>query len=154
MQQILFHIPILGIPIYGYGLMLFFAYLFCTALAKRLCKWQGINGDFIPDLAIWLFISALPVGRTVYVMENWRAGPLEISSWSGEMKGTTYVIENWRTHQIPFSEWYWNSVTDNSIIRGVLRPVGRWSGFVRQSPRRPDRLLRLPSPSAQKRGII
>ena len=100
MQQILFHIPFFGVPIYGYGLMLFFSYLCCTWLAKRLCKWQGINGDFIPDLAIWLFVSAIPVGRAVYVSENWNEGLR------------------------PFSEWYWNSITDNSI----LRAIALWDG--------------------------
>src|SRR5205809_129386 len=44
------------IPIYGYGLMLFLAYLFCTALGKYLCKRQGIDPKVIPDLAIWFFV--------------------------------------------------------------------------------------------------
>jgi phosphatidylglycerol---prolipoprotein diacylglyceryl transferase len=78
MRQILFVIPLSGIspalpdvPIYGYGLMLFFAYLFCTALGKRLCKKQGLDGSIIPDLAIWLFVAGILGGRLVFVVQYW-----------------------------------------------------------------------------------
>jgi phosphatidylglycerol:prolipoprotein diacylglycerol transferase len=78
MRQILFVIPLSGInaslpdiPIYGYGLMLFFAYLFCTALGKRLCKRQGLDGSLIPDLTIWLFVAGILGGRIVFVVQYW-----------------------------------------------------------------------------------
>jgi phosphatidylglycerol---prolipoprotein diacylglyceryl transferase len=78
MRQILFTIPLSGvhaglpdIPVYGYGLMLFFAYLFCTSLGKRLCKKQGIDGSLIPDLAIWLFVAGIVGGRLVFVVQYW-----------------------------------------------------------------------------------
>lgn len=78
MRQILFTIPLSGInaslpdiPIYGYGLMLFFAYLFCTALGKRLCKRQGLDPSIIPDLTIWLFVAGILGGRIVFVVQYW-----------------------------------------------------------------------------------
>jgi len=78
MRQILFTIPLSAvnaglpdIPVYGYGLMLFFAYLFCTSLGKRLCKKQGIDGAIIPDLAIWLFVAGIIGGRIVFVVQYW-----------------------------------------------------------------------------------
>ena len=92
MQQILFAIPLpewfrgmmatlLGvfgvrftaseIPIYGYGLMLFFAFILCVWLARRLCPREGVDGDLMPDLAIWLFISGIIGGRTVFVIQYW-----------------------------------------------------------------------------------
>jgi prolipoprotein diacylglyceryltransferase len=73
MRQILFHIPFLNIPIYGYGLMLFLAFIFCTWLARRLCKREGIDGNLMPDLAIWLFISGILGGRLVFVATEWEA---------------------------------------------------------------------------------
>jgi phosphatidylglycerol---prolipoprotein diacylglyceryl transferase len=77
MRQVLFDIPLdwlhagWHIPIYGYGLMLFLAYLLCTALARRLCKWQGIDGTLMNDLAIWLFVSGILGGRLVFVIQYW-----------------------------------------------------------------------------------
>ncbi len=65
--------PIKAIPIYGYGLMLFLAYLLCTTLGKRLCKREGIDSKFIPDLAIWLFIAGIIGSRVVYVAEYWQS---------------------------------------------------------------------------------
>lgn len=72
MQPILFHLPILGIPIYGYGLMLFFAFIFCNWLARRLCKREGIDPNLIPDLAIWFFVSGILGGRLVFVIQYWQ----------------------------------------------------------------------------------
>jgi len=71
MQPILFHIPIINLPVYGYGLMLFFAYLFCSSLGKRLCKREGMDGTLIPDLTIWLFVAGILGGRIVFVIQYW-----------------------------------------------------------------------------------
>jgi phosphatidylglycerol---prolipoprotein diacylglyceryl transferase len=81
MRQILFHIPLSAInsnwydlPIYGYGMMLFAAFLACSWLAQRLCRRQGLNPSFIPDLAIWLFVAGIAGGRLVFVIQYWN-GP-------------------------------------------------------------------------------
>src|SRR5215831_2731441 len=80
MRQILFVIPLHdwtgiawmpNIPLYGYGLMLFLAYVLCTALGKRLCKREGIDPNVIPDLTIWLFLAGIIGARTVFVWEYW-----------------------------------------------------------------------------------
>ncbi len=71
MQQILFHLPIIGIPVYGYGLMLFFAFLGCNWLAQRMCRREGIDPALIPDLVIWLFVIGIAGGRVVYVIQYW-----------------------------------------------------------------------------------
>jgi phosphatidylglycerol---prolipoprotein diacylglyceryl transferase len=75
MQQILFHIPLVNIPVYGYGMMLFFAFIGCSWLARRLCKREGIDGGMIPDLAIWLFVSGIIGGRIVFVIQYWYSDP-------------------------------------------------------------------------------
>ena len=120
MQQILFHIPILNIPVYGYGLMLFCAFIGCTWLARRLCKREGIDacmfatvaetltvvmpvrkrqgndGGMVADLAIWLFVSGILGGRLVFVIQYWSI----------------------------FPDYYWNSITDNL----PLRIISLWDG--------------------------
>ena len=71
MQPILFYLPFVNIPVYGYGLMLFFAFIFCNLLARRLCKREGIDGDLIPDLAIWFFVSGIVGGRVFFIFTKW-----------------------------------------------------------------------------------
>ena len=85
MRQVLFEIPLhdwIGqlhpwlnflpnVPVYGYGAMLFLAYLFCQALGKRLAKGEGIDAQLIPDLTIWLFVSGIVGGRLVSIATGW-----------------------------------------------------------------------------------
>jgi prolipoprotein diacylglyceryltransferase len=74
MQQVLWHIPIKvgpfpdGIPIYGFGMMLFLAFILCTWLAGRRARREGIAKEHIQDLAIWLFIGGLLGARTTYLL--------------------------------------------------------------------------------------
>ena len=73
MQQVLFHIPIRtswfpdGIPIYGYGMMLFLAFIICTWIAGRRAEKEGIPRERIQDLAIWLFLFGIVGARITYV---------------------------------------------------------------------------------------
>ncbi len=73
MHQILFRIPLKfgwfpdGIPIYGFGMMLFLAFMACTWLATRRGAKVGISGDTIADIAIWLFVGGILGARIVYL---------------------------------------------------------------------------------------
>jgi phosphatidylglycerol:prolipoprotein diacylglycerol transferase len=74
MHQVLFHLPIYlfsdeGIPIYGYGAMLFVAFVFCTWLACRLGAREGIPKERVQDLAIWLFISGIAGARITFMIQ-------------------------------------------------------------------------------------
>jgi len=85
MRQVLFEIPLhdwIGkhhpwlsflpnVPLYGYGAMLFLAYLFCQALGKRLARREGIDARLIPDLTIWLFVFGIVGGRIVFIATEW-----------------------------------------------------------------------------------
>src|ERR1043166_3408384 len=72
MRQVLFNIPFTDIPIYGYGLMLFLAYVFCTWLAGRLATRQGIDRRILSDMAIWLFVTGIIGARLTHVfIEQW-----------------------------------------------------------------------------------
>jgi phosphatidylglycerol:prolipoprotein diacylglycerol transferase len=47
------------LPIYGFGMMLFLAFIICTGLAGRRGEREGVAHEHIQDLAIWLFIGGL-----------------------------------------------------------------------------------------------
>jgi prolipoprotein diacylglyceryltransferase len=76
MQQVLFHLPmhqlwnrLPDIPIFGYGTMLFLAFVACTWLAGRLCLRQGIKPQFVQDLAIWIFVVGIVGARITYMVQ-------------------------------------------------------------------------------------
>jgi prolipoprotein diacylglyceryltransferase len=71
MRQILFRIPPWsddGLPIYGYGLMLFMAFLACTWVASWRARRVGVPKETIQDLAIWIFIGGLAGSRTAFLL--------------------------------------------------------------------------------------
>jgi prolipoprotein diacylglyceryltransferase len=76
MRQVIFHIPILkdyfpaGVPIYGFGMMLFFAFILCTWLAGRRAEREGIKKDTIQDLAIWVFLGGLLGARITFLLQE------------------------------------------------------------------------------------
>src|SRR5438105_2145934 len=75
MLQVLFRIPISlgpfpnGIPIYGFGLMLFLSFIACTAFVTWLGKREGFDKDRIYDLAFWVFIGGIIGARIVYMIQ-------------------------------------------------------------------------------------
>jgi prolipoprotein diacylglyceryltransferase len=64
------YIPAKGIPIYGFGMMLFLAFLICTWLAGRRSEREGISRETIQDLAIWVFVGGLLGARTTYLLSE------------------------------------------------------------------------------------
>lgn len=76
MQQILWHIPIKtswfpeGIPIYGFGMMLFVAFIVCTWMAGRRAEREGVAREHIQDMTIWLFLGGLLGARILYLLKE------------------------------------------------------------------------------------
>lgn len=70
MQQVLFWIPP-GIPIYGYGSMLFLTFLACGWLGARLGRRFGIAPEVYWELIVWLFVSGIVGARVTYVIQFW-----------------------------------------------------------------------------------
>src|SRR5262245_48718704 len=74
MWQVIVRIPIHtawtpdGIPIYGFGLMLFLAFICCTWLASLRAKKEGIHPDTVQDLAFWIVVSGLLGARTMSLL--------------------------------------------------------------------------------------
>lgn len=75
MGQVLFWIPIHtpwtpnGVPVYGFGLMLFLAFATGTWLACRRGRRVGIPNDKLQDLILWLFVGGIIGGRLLYLWQ-------------------------------------------------------------------------------------
>jgi phosphatidylglycerol:prolipoprotein diacylglycerol transferase len=57
------------VPIYGYGTMLFVAFVFCTWLASRLAVREGIEPRHVQDVAIWIFFGGIIGARLTYMIQ-------------------------------------------------------------------------------------
>jgi len=69
MQQVLFHVPGLNVPVFGYGTMLFMAFVLCTWLASKLGQRYGIPRAAFQDLSIWLFVFGILGARLTYYFQ-------------------------------------------------------------------------------------
>lgn len=76
MQQVLFYIPWKtawfpqGLPVYGFGMMLFIAFLLCTTIAGRRAEKEGVLYETIQDLALWIFVGGLIGARVLYLIQD------------------------------------------------------------------------------------
>jgi phosphatidylglycerol:prolipoprotein diacylglycerol transferase len=110
MQQVLFHLPIYlfdglpdGIPIYGYGMMLFLAFVACTVLASYRAMQEGVAKEHIQDLAIWVFAFGILGARITFMIQYhvpwydfykiWEGGLVFYGSAVGGVVG--YVLAYW-----------------------------------------------------------
>jgi prolipoprotein diacylglyceryltransferase len=59
-----------GVPIYGFGMMLFLAFLACTFWASRLAEREGIARETIQDVALWIFLGGLLGARVLYLIKE------------------------------------------------------------------------------------
>ncbi len=72
MRQVLFTLPILGgIKLFGYGLMLFLAFLGSTNLAARVARREKLDPEVIYDLSLFVFLGGLLGARLFYVIQYW-----------------------------------------------------------------------------------
>jgi len=72
MRQILFTIPILGgIKVFGYGTMLFLAFLGSMNLAAWRARREKLDPEVIYDLSLWVFVGGLIGARLFYVIQYW-----------------------------------------------------------------------------------
>jgi phosphatidylglycerol:prolipoprotein diacylglycerol transferase len=105
MRQVLFTIPIHfswfpdGIPIYGYGAMLFVAFVACTWMLSRFAWRANISRERIQDLSIWVFLLGILGARTVYMIQYWGDGVYSIwdfyKIWQGGIVFYGSAIGGW-----------------------------------------------------------
>src|SRR5579884_799459 len=84
------------IPIYGYVMMLFLAFVVTSWFASRRARKEGIEPQHLQDLAIWLFISGIAGARFTYMIQ--------------------YHVPLWQFFQI----WQGGLVFYGSMIGGTL----------------------------------
>jgi phosphatidylglycerol:prolipoprotein diacylglycerol transferase len=71
MRQILFEVPGIGVKIFGYGLMLFFAFLGSMNLAAWRARREKLDPEIVFDLALYVFLGGLIGARGFYVAQYW-----------------------------------------------------------------------------------
>jgi prolipoprotein diacylglyceryltransferase len=76
MDQVLFTVPILkgfmapdGLPLYGFGAMLFLAFVACTLWGVRRGGAIGMSPQQIQDLFMWVCVSGLVGARVLYMIQ-------------------------------------------------------------------------------------
>jgi phosphatidylglycerol:prolipoprotein diacylglycerol transferase len=71
MFQILFHIPFLNLPIYGFGVMLVIAFLACVSVAKVMARRTGMDPEAYVNATLIALLTGVAGSRLSDVIENW-----------------------------------------------------------------------------------
>jgi len=79
-----------GLPIYGFGMMLFLAFLVCNWVGGRRAEHEGVPKEVVQDLGIWLIVGGLIGARLTSLFSSghmpeslWKAFIQFISIWDG-----------------------------------------------------------------------
>ncbi len=68
----LFDLPFVHVPIYGYGLMMVFAFLGCQWLAARLARQRGLDPEVFVNATLIALVAGVVGSRLSHVLENLR----------------------------------------------------------------------------------
>ncbi len=71
MYPTIFHLPWLNIPIYGYGLMMVFAFFGTQWLSTRLGRRMGFDPEIFINVTLLAMVSGVIGSRMSHVLENW-----------------------------------------------------------------------------------
>src|SRR5215204_3250423 len=76
MQQVLFTVPVFknmfppdGIPVYGFGAMLFLTFVLVTAWGTVRARKIGMEPARFQDFTIWVFVSGIIGARVLYMIQ-------------------------------------------------------------------------------------
>jgi phosphatidylglycerol:prolipoprotein diacylglycerol transferase len=70
MYPTIFHLPVFHIPIYGYGLMMVFAFLGTQWLSSKLAATRGIDPEIFVNVALIALVAGVIGSRASHVLEN------------------------------------------------------------------------------------
>jgi phosphatidylglycerol:prolipoprotein diacylglycerol transferase len=70
MMQIVFRLPGLNLPIYGYGVMLVIAFLACVQVSKRMALRKGLDPEIFINAALIALVTGVAGARISHVLEN------------------------------------------------------------------------------------
>jgi phosphatidylglycerol:prolipoprotein diacylglycerol transferase len=71
MKQVLFRIPGLNVPVYGFGLMVVVAFYAALATAVWRSRREKLDPGVIYDLSVWMLVGGMVGARLFYVVEYW-----------------------------------------------------------------------------------
>ena len=98
MQPILFHLPWLGTPIYGYGLMMVLGFLVAVQLTQFLAKRSGQNPDVFVNAGLIALVAGVVGARLSHIFENWP----EFSNPAVGLWGNLKAMANLRSGGLTF----------------------------------------------------
>jgi phosphatidylglycerol:prolipoprotein diacylglycerol transferase len=93
MKQVLFEIPGLGLPIYGFGLMMVLGFLSGIWLARRRAEQLGIDPEIISNLGMICLIGGIVGCRLLYVVHFWSEDFAPRFAREGFLPGLLHVID-------------------------------------------------------------
>ncbi len=67
----LFDIPLVGVPIRGYGVMMLCGVIAGVLLAAWRARQMGIHPEMVYSLSFWLFVGGIIGARVLYVIQYW-----------------------------------------------------------------------------------
>jgi phosphatidylglycerol---prolipoprotein diacylglyceryl transferase len=82
MYQILFRIPFLDLPIYGYGLMLAVGFIAAIYLARYLARRVGLDPDVFVNAGMIAMVTGVLGARLSHVIENWSVFTDHRNAWT------------------------------------------------------------------------
>lgn len=81
MLQELFRIPILDLPVFGYGLMMVIGFLLALELAKFLARRSGFDPEIFVNVGLIALVFGVIGSRLSHVLENWSDFTASPSAW-------------------------------------------------------------------------
>jgi phosphatidylglycerol:prolipoprotein diacylglycerol transferase len=71
MRQVLFEVPGIGLKVFGYGVMLFFAFIGAMYIAASRARREKLDPEHVYDMAFFVLIGGLIGARGFYVLQYW-----------------------------------------------------------------------------------
>ena len=106
-----------GLPIYGFGMMLFLAFLACNWVGGRRAEHEGVPKEVVQDLGIWLIIGGL-IGATSLLLSP--REPVQFGV-NGDWKVLWKVL--WKAFIQFISIWDGGIVLYGAVIGGLVAYV-------------------------------
>lgn len=132
MNPVLFRLPVVGLPIHGYGAMVAIAFFLAIGIICRLARQRNLKDDVIMDMAFWIFLFGLTGARAFFCLQYRQhfKSPLEFFYiWQGglviygaALGGLFGFLLFTRWHQLP-RLWLLDTMAPGLAL-GMA--VGRW----------------------------
>jgi prolipoprotein diacylglyceryltransferase len=143
MRQILFWIPIKtslnpdGIPIYGFGLMLFLSFIASMWLVNRRAEREGVDKDRLLDLALPIFVGGIIGARIVFMIQYGIPWQQFLRFWEGGIVFYGSAIGGWLGYMLAWwisfrkyhiSTWKIADIVAPAVCVGLM--IGRLGCFL------------------------